>query len=74
MIVEMLNQQGGVGQARLAVKLAGEWLRRGGCVTRIDADPRVSSVEGPEERARERWPALVLRGRACHPLPGKAAE
>lgn len=58
MNVVLVNREGGVGKARLAVGLAGEWLLRGSCVALIDADPVASAVDRSDQQARGRRPRL----------------
>jgi len=56
MIVALLNQEGSVGNMRLALRLAGEWALRGRCAMVTDAYPERS----PLGRAEQRVPACGL--------------
>jgi chromosome partitioning protein len=58
MIVALLNQKRGVGKTTLALRLAGQWARKGKRFVLIDADPQGSALEGSEQRAKDRVPRL----------------
>ena len=58
MNVVLVNQEEGVGKARLALRLAGESLLRGSCAALIDADPVASAVDHSDQPTRERRPRL----------------
>jgi chromosome partitioning protein len=53
MIVALVNQKSSVGKTKLALHLAGEWVREGKRVVLIDAHPRGSAPDCPEQRATE---------------------
>jgi len=75
MIVALLNQEGSVGNMRIALRLAGEWALRGRCAMVTDAYPERSALDGAEQRIPACGLGLFgVAGLARDALHGEAPE